>query len=220
MPHMARIVAIDGYPTQRIRLEAENFRFTAGQYLEVIHPDGTRIPLSIASSPARLPELELHYRSTPGNPEAAAMDDLLHGTHLTIGPAQGAVHGPSDDIELVVVAGGSGAAQAFCLAEDRAERNPRGSNTRVLWCADHDDDLYDLERLGKLVAEVLVFVDDRRDTANKGIQWLTNHAHTLADAAVVIAGSPGFVYAVTDALTAAGVNPRALQSDVYAYAPR
>jgi hypothetical protein len=37
---------------------------------------------------------------------------------------------------------------------------------------------------------------------------------------VLLGGSPGFVYAVTDLLANAGVEPAQMRSDVYDYAPR
>ncbi|MEE8245416.1 MAG: hypothetical protein V3R27_10485 [Pseudomonadales bacterium] len=75
---VARIQSITERWAQIIRLELEEpFQFAAGQYLEIEHPSGTRIPLSIASAPHRLPRLELHYRSTPGDDLAALLDGLL-----------------------------------------------------------------------------------------------------------------------------------------------
>ena len=53
-----------------------DFSFRAGQYVVFEHPDGG-IPMSIASSPGRLPHIVFHYRSTPGVPEAARFDALL-----------------------------------------------------------------------------------------------------------------------------------------------
>jgi CDP-4-dehydro-6-deoxyglucose reductase len=222
MPHRARILAVSdladpGQSTQRIRLEIEGFHFRAGQYLEVLHPNGTRIPLSIASSPSCLPELELHYRSTPDNAEAAAMDELLTGQSLDVSDAAGMITCPSATTPLLVVAGGSGAALAFCLAAYRSEQM---SQAQVVWYADRDDDIYDLERLRSSTHTLEVFIDARRTSENTGLMWLDERAADFIEAAIIITGSPPFVYAVTDTLLAQGIAQTQLQSDVYQYAPR
>ena len=70
----------------------ERYSFQAGQYLCIHLGEEDLLPLSIASAPARLPELHLHYRSTPGDPLALRMDRLLDTTtRLAISPAQGEV---------------------------------------------------------------------------------------------------------------------------------
>ncbi len=94
------------------------FDFAAGQYLEIQHPSGARIPLSIASAPYQLPQLELHYRSTPGDALAPLLDDLLK--------ARGELdlRGPFGDVSvtayagpLLLVAGGTGISQALSILE-------------------------------------------------------------------------------------------------------
>ena len=75
----AVIEAVSDSPVRLIelRIDTPEFRFHAGQYLEIIHPDGTAIPMTIASSPARLPQLCLHYRSIAGAQGADLLDELL-----------------------------------------------------------------------------------------------------------------------------------------------
>src|SRR5262245_16541411 len=84
----SRIVSV-AHHDSRVRLISLTlpvpFPFHAGQYLNVVHPGGVRIPMSIASAPERIPELELHYRPLPGVAEAALMNELLDsGTELSI----------------------------------------------------------------------------------------------------------------------------------------
>lgn len=201
------------------------FHFAAGQYLLIEHSDGP-VPLSIASAPRRLPELHLHYRSTPGAAEASRMDALLAGSDtLTVsGPAgdvtlRDPLHGP-----LLLVAGGTGMAQILCLIDELSGRASPPPAT-VLWCADNDADLYarsDLERLHWQGLDVHTLVDASRARDNRGITWLRREGARFAgpDSQVVLAGSPGFVYAACDALTDAGVPPARFRSDVFSYAPR
>ena len=219
MSVLADIVGRQGHPVQRLTLNVgADYQFEAGQYLSVKGRD-TDIPLSIASSPTRLPELELHYRSTPGAPEAAEMDRLLAGSRLELSAAAGSVRCAATDKPLLLIAGGSGAAQAFSCAEYRATLP--AADTFVLWCADQSADVYDTERLSALVrGRFQVCIDDRRTPQNEGLLWLQKHAVEHLASHVIICGSPGFVYTVTDLLLAQGFAMAALQSDVYAYAPR
>ena len=224
----AEIVDIRGMRTQIITLAVtDGYRFRAGQYLEIIAGDDTRIPLSIASAPGRLPELELHYRSTPGIPAAAAMDVLLEGSHLYLSPAHGDVRAGAPQQDVLIVAGGTGAAQAFSCAEYRAATGATGATT-IVWCADAPDDLYETSRLaGYANVRLHEVIDDRRTPANEGLMWLRQHgsrfaAHGAPDdgAYVLLAGAPAFVYATLDVLLEQGVHQAQCHADAFSYAPR
>ncbi len=217
----ADIVGISGIPVRRIRLHINQpYEFKAGQHLNIVAPDGSLIPMSIASAPERLPELELHYRPVAGAAEAETLNNLLQGKQLNITPAQGNV-GSGEPIEdLFIVAGGSGAAQAFSCAEHRTAINASGT-TVILWCADALQDIYNEEALRAMGnVELHVCIDNRRTPENEGMVWLASNAHKFIDAYVLIAGSPGFVYTVTDLLVAAGFTRHTLHADAYEYAPR
>jgi len=209
---------------QRIVLRMPHgFYFRPGQYLEVVHPEGA-IPLSIASAPERLPELHLHYRSTPGFDEATRLDALLEtGEPL-------AIRGPGGDVALprplagpvLIAAGGTGIAQAMSFI-DAWHFAPPDSQVTLLWCADTETDFYLRDELDALDApwlERMLVADDDRDATNRGLVWLRERAPELFDSHVVLAGGPGFVYAVFDTLVEAGVDPVRMQSDVFSYAPR
>jgi CDP-4-dehydro-6-deoxyglucose reductase len=205
-----------------------DFRFRAGQYLEILHPDGA-IPLSIASGPHRLPHLHLHYRSTPGVVEAAWMDTLLAaGTPLLARGPFGNVSAPEDpDVPMLLIAGGTGISQVRALL-DQFVIEPRRAPVTVLWCADAAADLYcraELETMASARVRIESVVDPRRDPDNAGLRRAVELAVAAAAEAVkrhwiLLGGSPGFVHAVADALTSAGIDPRSLHSDVFAYAPR
>ncbi len=216
---VADILHRSGHPVQRITLRIQgDYHFSAGQYLSVVGGD-IDVPMSIASAPHRLPELELHYRSTPDAPEAAAMDALLQGNQLQLSAAQGTVDAGPTEQPLLIVAGGSGAAQAFSCAEHRSHAG--AAPTTILWCADHSDDVYDVERLSKYVdGRLQVCVDNQRTPQNEGLRWLREHCSEYLHHNVVLCGSPGFVYTVTDLLSAHDFAAARLRSDVYEYAPR
>ena len=120
---------------------------------------------------------------------------------------------------LLFIAGGTGAAQAFAIANHRRTLTDAGPIT-MLWCADSAQDLYDQETLIELGVDLTAVVDDRRTPQNEGLVWLQRNAPEQADAAILIGGSPNFVYAATDVLLAAGFAQDQLGSDVYSYAPR
>lgn len=220
----AKIVSVIGTPVQRITLEippANNYTFLAGQYLEILTPDHV-IPMSIASAPWRLPLLELHFRANPGAPEALALTQLLEGKQsLSITPAKGDVGCGKPDQPLLIVAGGSGAAQAFSCTEERQKLFERGitvSPTTIVWCADKDSDIYAADELSRFEHVTLhTHIDDRRTPENEGLTWLSQHASDYIDAYVVICGSPGFVSSVTDLLIAKGITRSQLHSDMYAF---
>jgi len=198
------------------------FEFDAGQYLEVLHPDGTAIPLSIASPPEQLPALTLHYRSTPGLPEAARMDELLTGNRLDLRGGFGDVRLATHDRRpLFLIAGGTGISQALCLAAAQCHRHSR-TRVELLGCADAEADLYFADLLPTADAfHAKLIADPRRDAANSGLAWLAGNAQRIEpEARIVISGSPAFVFAVTDTLTALSLPESRLESDVYAWAPR
>lgn len=205
---------------QRIRFAPDSsFAFAAGQYVIAQHENGTQVPLSIASAPAALPEFELHYRSTPGDPLAAAFDELLTHPSIKFSGPHGNVRCPESGTLLLIV-GGTGSSTAFCLATHRADIQC-SSQTHILWCADSSHDLYDLDDLTELKQTfVHTAVDDRRTDANEGLLWLRDNVDPGTSEHVVLSGSPGFVYATTDVLLALKFQMDQLQSDVYDYAPR
>ncbi len=223
----ARITSLTEGATRIITLAVDpGYDFRAGQYLSVVTPEGYDVPLSIASSPTRLPALELHYRSTPDLPEAAALDKALEGEQLRISQAQGDVRAGAPHQRVLIVAGGTGAAQAFSCAEYRHAVRADG-NTTIVWCADDADQLYETERLAGFAGVTLhTIVDDRRTAANEGLSWLRENGPAFAPngadegAYVLLAGGPPFVYAALDALLAAGIDQAQCHADVFSYAPR
>ncbi|MEZ5559271.1 MAG: hypothetical protein R3E86_12125 [Pseudomonadales bacterium] len=216
-------------PVRLLSLEMPDcFHFEAGQYLEIALPEGS-IPLSIASAPWRLPRLELHYRSTPGAPEAAQLDTLLEhaGTSTTTllkvrGPLGSVRLSPPLTQPLLLIAGGTGAAQAMSIIDTLTRQVPVFPVT-LLWCADEPDDFYlepALRALDAAWLELQLIADAERSDANRGLDWLRRNAARFAGTQVVLAGSPAFVYRVCDLLETQGVPLAALRSDVFDYAPR
>lgn len=208
-----------------LRVADRAFDFRAGQYLEVLHPLGETIPLSIASSPLVLPDLRLHFRPMPGAPGAELLEELLTtaaaaAPSLRIrGPAGAIEVVPGESQRLLLIAGGTGMAQALSIAET-LQTGPAAGH-RLLACADHQADFYCADAFARLSEiEVHFVADPRRSDENLGLRWLREHAADLLPARIILCGSPGFVYAVTDTLNELGIGAGQLESDVFAYAPR
>ena len=202
----------------------EPFSFLAGQYLEIVHPNGTGVPLSIASSPQRLPEIHLHYQSTPGLDAAALLDELLiTGNRLSIRGPCGDVSVTTDNISnLLLVCGGTGAAQALAIINDHHFCRSAGQVT-LLAFGESEASFYYRDELDALNApwlDAIYVADPTRSQENSGMRWLMDHAVDFHDQRVLICGAPAFVYAAVDSLVAGGMSEEQLESDVFAYAPR
>ncbi len=181
------------------------------------------MPLSIASAPQRLPEIELHYRSTPGSEQAGALDALLAAaSSLQLrGPFGDVKVEPQASQPLLLVAGGTGASQALSIVETLSLSGATAPVT-LLACADSEADFYFRNRLASTPHPRLqthLVVDKRRNADNAGLGWLRARAPSETER-IILCGSPAFVYAAADALTAGGCEEAQLESDVFAYAPR
>lgn len=197
------------------------FDFKAGQYLNVVHPSGARIPMSIASSPHRLPRLELHYRPLPGVPEAALMNELLAAaSDVSIDGPHGDVcfDGPSAE-DLLLIAGGSGIAQGRAIV-DQLRSSGQRHRVRLVWSVTAADQLYcdaELRTFARWLEYISVV--DVPGAENAAVAWLRNAAPPRSGR-VVVSGGPGFVYAVVDVLKAIASPGVSIESDVFSYAPR
>jgi CDP-4-dehydro-6-deoxyglucose reductase, E3 len=211
----------DGTRRVFLRLDpASAFEFSAGQYVQVLIANGAGIPFSIASSPARLPTVELHFHPIPGAPEAASMMRLLGGTQLLLDGPFGEVAIEAPTVRpLVLVVAGTGAAQAFSIIEFLCGVNQRFpvslfwhvGDANGLYC--HDDFARFAERRW-LRYQPLVGHGAARDAATR------LEAAEVEGADVILCGSPEFVYAQVDVIAARALRPASIRSDVFVYAPR
>jgi CDP-4-dehydro-6-deoxyglucose reductase len=197
------------------------FPFHAGQYLNVVHPGGVRIPMSIASASEHLPRLELHYRPLPGVAEAALMNELLQSaSELSIDGPFGDVriNAPLDE-DLLLIAGGSGIAQCRAILYHLRHATHSRSVTLV-WSVTQPDQLYcdaELRHFAQWLRYEAVI--DTPEAKNAATAWLRTHALPKSGK-IIVSGGPGFVYAVVDTLKELGVSGVSIESDVFSYAPR
>ncbi|MDA1076824.1 MAG: hypothetical protein O3A63_19040, partial [Proteobacteria bacterium] len=126
---------------------------------------------------------------------------------------------PADSTRpVLIVAAGTGISQAHSLLDGLPDDAPEAF---LVWCvADAGAEAENLLDLSAAQFECKIIVDDTRNEKNLGISWLVDHFTDFAEHRLILCGSPGFVYAICDALAAAGLSPAGISSDVFSYAPR
>jgi CDP-4-dehydro-6-deoxyglucose reductase len=214
----------------------EDFRFQAGQYLDVMLPGGERRSFSIASPPHDAGLLELHVRRVGGGaftPQVFAT--LAAGALLRIeGPLGQFVYREPEAGEavgpLVLVAGGTGFAPLKAILRQLLESRARRP-LHLYWGARQAVDLYQdawvRERCARF-AELQYVPVLSRPAAGEAERFRTGLVHeaVLADfadlsaAEVYAAGPPALIAALQATLPDHGLAPGRLYFDSFDYAPR
>lgn len=213
---------------------AEEFRFQAGQYIDIMLSGGRRRSFSIASPPHDARPLELHVRRVPGGEFteslfAAAVQPAL----LSIeGPFGQFVYRPAASAAdrarpMVLVAGGTGLAPLLGILRSLVEADLRRVTT-LYWGVRGERDLYAHERLAALAARAprLQYVPVLSEPAagwNGRRGWVHEAVlqdHPRLDAHEVYAsGPPAMIEAVRRGFSAAGLAAGCLYFDYFDYAP-
>ena len=218
-----------------LRLPAvEDFRFRAGQYLDVMLPGARRRSFSIASPPHDAGLIELHVRRVDGGEfTTRVFAPLAAGTLLRIEgplgqfvyrePADPATAGP-----LVLVAGGTGFAPLKAILRQLLETGVRRP-LHLYWGARHEHDLYQdawvRERVARFPELRYVPVLSMATPAEVA-RFRTGLVHEavladfagLATAEVYAAGPPTLVAALKASLPDHGLAPERLYFDSFEYA--
>lgn len=206
--------------------------FKAGQYLEIILPDGKKCPFSIAKAPLGEPCLELHVRPTPDSRDSEAIEELL-GNHsdLQIEFPKGDCYldtPPKND--LILIAASTGITQMKSIIEFLLPLN-FSKSIHLYWGVLKEYDLY-LAQLcdqwsRKFSSFNFVPVVSEADSSNpwKGRTGLVGNAvledfDDLSDVTVYVSGGPAMVYATLDGFVEKGMPEGNMNSDVFSYAPR
>ena len=134
----------------QLRLPAgQRARFGAGQYLQIVLPDGARRSYSMANPPHESDGLQLHIRQVPGGRFSALVGTLTNGdvldVELPFGQLTLDAHASTP---LLCVCGGTGFAPVKSLLDDLARRKSARPIT-LLWGARDRAGLYLLEHVGK-----------------------------------------------------------------------
>lgn len=205
---------------------AEDFPFQAGQYLDVLLPEGRRRAFSVASAPGSAPLLELQVRRVSGGAFTGPLfDGTLPSRLLNIEGPLGRFHYRESDAPMLLVGGGTGLAPLDSILRHVAERRlPR--RMHLFWGCREARDLYADARLRHLleqgVLEHYVPVLSLPDESWPGERGLVHEAvlrrmPDLKGFDVYAAGPPEMIEAIRREFPARGV--RQLYFDSFDYAP-
>ena len=213
----------------------EDFRFAAGQYLDVMLPGGRRRSFSIASPPHDAGLIELHVRRVAhGEFTVQVFEKLLPGSLLRIeGPMGQFVYRDVADADVegpaILVAGGTGFAPAKAILRHVLETGSRRPLC-LYWGARHEVDLYQDAWIRERVVRFPWFsyvpvlsAPELREAARYRTGFV--HEAVLADfpdlsrAEVYAAGPPALIAALRATLPSRGLPASRLYFDSFEYAP-
>ena len=123
---------------------AQRLQFLAGQYLEILLPDGKRRAFSIASPPQSEDEIELHIRHVDGGGFTGwVFDELKERDILRLEAPLGTFFIRNDKLDrpMILMGGGTGFAPLKSMLEDLlAQHDERPLH--LFWGANSHTDLY------------------------------------------------------------------------------
>jgi CDP-4-dehydro-6-deoxyglucose reductase len=207
---------------------AEDFRFEAGQYIDIMLAGGRRRSFSIASPPHDSRLLELHVRRVAGGEFSAPLFDAgARSALLNIeGPLGQFTYRPGA-APMLLVGGGTGLAPLLSMVRHVVENGIERDMT-LYWGVRGERDLYARDVLGRLAARAprlrYVPVLSEPSPQWEGARgWV--HEAVLADIQdlgrydVYAAGPPAMIAAVRREFGRCGVAASRLYFDSFDYAP-
>jgi len=201
-------------------------RFRAGQYLQVLLPDGSRRSYSMANPPHENDGLLLHVRQLPDGRFSRQGATLQPGKPLTVDLPHGSFMLQDEDTRpLVFVAGGTGFAPIKSMLDDLLKRGPRRRAT-LLWAVRRREHLYAMaavQRWQRLLPgfRFLAAISDEAAptevpaTAGMAHEALPGLCPTLAGHALYCCGAPPMVAAVRQAALALGLAASDFHADLF-----
>jgi CDP-4-dehydro-6-deoxyglucose reductase len=201
----------------------------AGQYLELLMPDGP-CPFSIASAPgAEQFNLELHVRQGEANSYSLKILSTLRANETMDVrlPSGGRYINTLPDSPVWFVCGSTGFAPAKAMIEYLRKRSFH-KPVKLFWGARARADLYldALPRAWQADMPSLEYIPVLSEQAEPGLASGLAHEAAVAQLPaeetplIHVAGSPVMAWTAFDALVAAGLPPERIHSDVFDYAPR
>jgi NAD(P)H-flavin reductase/ferredoxin len=126
-------------------------KFRAGQYLQVLMPDGDRRNFSMANPPHDNDGVELHIRHIPGGRfSQGLLATLRPGDKLVVALPFGQFFLREAEVPAILLATGTGFAPIKSIIEGVLRRGTRRP-MRLYWGGRSRDDLYMLDRVAKWV---------------------------------------------------------------------
>jgi CDP-4-dehydro-6-deoxyglucose reductase len=209
---------------------AEAFTFEAGQYIDILLPEGRRRSFSIASPPHDARPLELHIRRVAGG---EFTDRLFHedmrSSLLTIeGPLGKFTYRArvGSAPPMLLIGGGTGIAPLVSILRHVIE-NGIERDMQLFWGVRSERDLYAnamLEQLSRAVSLTYTPVLSEAPPAWRGLAgWVHDAAFAgvtdLEAIEVYAAGPPAMIAAIQREYAARGCDASRLYFDSFDYAP-
>jgi CDP-4-dehydro-6-deoxyglucose reductase, E3 len=214
-----------------LRLPAsQEFKYLAGQYIDILMRDGRRRSFSMASRPQLGQDLELHIRHVPGGHFSARVFDSMKVKDLMRFQGPFGTFFLRDDSEraAILMAGGTGLAPIKALLEQAiAAQSPR--TFHLFWGVRQRRDLYYHELLEDWAArhEALTYTPVLSEP-DAGDGWagetgfvhdaVLRHYGDLAAHEVYACGPPVMIDAAKKHFVAHGLNPERLFYDSFEFA--
>lgn len=213
-----------------LRLPAgRSVEWYAGQYLELMLPQGP-FAFSIATAPAEgRRDLELHIRHSNDNPASLEVMAALQN-NLTVPVRLPGGERYIDELPtrpVWFICGSTGFAPVKAMVEHLRDHG-FDRDIRLFWGARTSEDLYLSDLPEQWSAEMPNFHWQPVLSEETRTGFATGLVHEIAIDAIsnpreplfYVGGSPPMAWAVFDALIEAGVPEKDIHSDVYDYAPR
>ncbi len=204
-------------------------QFLAGQYLDVILPDGKRRAFSIASSPSQTDFLELHVKHVEGGGFTGhVFHDMRRGELVRFEGPLGTFFVRLDSPRpIIMMGGGTGFAPLKAMIEDLIHAGD-SRPLHLYWGARTAEDLYALRLIAAFGAQHPAF----RFTSvlsEPGSDWTGRHGlvhqavledHRDLDAhELYMSGPPAMIEAARHAFLEHGLQPDHLHYDSFDFAP-
>jgi len=209
----------------------ERLRFLAGQYLDVLLPDGRRRSFSLANPPHDDALLELHVRFVPGGAFSTEVFERLSTRALLRiqGPLGTFVLRESSPRPILMLAGGTGFAPIKSMVE-HAQVAGLARPIHLYWGARAERDLY-LKALPELWAATDAGFGWTPVLSEPDAGWggrtgwvhdalVADHRDDLAAHDVYMAGPPAMCRAAREAFHSAGLPDDQLFYDSFEYSAR
>ena len=232
-----RVIKIEKLNHDVLRLflrlpSTERLQFLAGQYIDILMPDGKHRSYSLANAPHDDEFLELHVRHYEGGLFSEfAFHHLREKTLLRIeGPLGTFFLNETSNRPIIMVAGGTGFAPVKSIIE-HAKHKQLQRQIHLYWGARSKEDLY-LHELASEWADnmsgfnyIPVLSDPKNNDSWDGRTGLVHEAvlNDFADLSgyeVYACGPPLMVHAVRDTFIERGLMEDAIYSDSFEIAPK
>jgi CDP-4-dehydro-6-deoxyglucose reductase, E3 len=229
-----KLIAKDRLAPDVMRLDliaprGERLRYLAGQYLDILQPEGKRRAFSIANAPHDAEHIELHIRNVAGGGFTHfVFEELSIGSVLRVeGPLGTFVPREDSERPMIFMAGGTGFAPIKAIVEHFLHLGTR-RRMHLYWGARTWSDVYlrELPERWAHESSVLRFTAVLSEAAaTEGAQSglvheavLNNHPD-LSAVDVYMSGPPAMIDAGRRAFVQAGLPEDRLYYDSFDYAP-